>query len=176
MTTREFLDRLAPHAELLLTWWADGAAVPAGYHVTEIKSAAVRAMDCGGRAARWHETVLQVLPPVAPSGEAPMKVAKFLSIFGRVAAGVPIEEDAHVRVEHGALGRPAVGYLIEEIGVGPHGVEVRLAPPVVACKGADPTLEDIPVLRERAAEHAIAGSSACCGSGLPVAAGGACCG
>lgn len=176
MTTREFLDRLAPHAELPLTWRPDGVPVPPGYHVTEIKSASVHAMDCGGRAARWHETVLQVLPPVAPSDEAPMTVAKFLAIFRRVASGVPIEEDAHVRVEHGEIGRAAVGYLVEGIDAGPHGLDVRLAPPVVACKGADPTLEDIPVLRERTAEEAIAGPSSCCGSELSVAGGGACCG
>lgn len=172
MTTRELLDQIGPHDQRPLRWRVGDTFVPGGYHVTEIKAAAVHAMDCGGAAGRWDETVLQILPPAAAGDdEPPMTVATFLAIVARVAAAVPLADGAHVRVEYGAIGQPAVAYLVDAVEVGAQGVEVRLAPPTVACKGADPTVEDVPVLRER---PAAADPAACCGT--PVAhAEGACC-
>ncbi len=172
MTTREFLDQITPHDQRPLRWRAGDAFVPGGYHVTEIKATQVRAMDCGGAAARWDETVLQILPPAVAGDEPSMTVAKFMAIFTRVATAVPLADGGHVRVEYGAIGQPAVGYLVDGIEAGAQGVEVRLAPPTVACKGADPTVEDVPVLRERPA--AATGNGACCGTPVAVAEG-ACC-
>ena len=172
MTTRDFLDQISPHEQRPLRWRADDTLVPGGYHLTEIKATQVHAMDCGGSAGRWDETVLQILPPAVDADEASMTVAKFLAIFTRVATAVPLADGAHVRIEYGRIGQPAVGYLIDGIEVDAQGVEVRLAPPTVACKGADPTVEDVPVLRERPAE--AAGSVACCGTPVAVAEG-ACC-
>lgn len=159
MTTREFLDQITPHGQRPLRWRADDAFVPGGYHVTEIKATQVYAMDCGGSAGRWDETVLQILPPAVAGDESSMTVAKFMAIFTRVASAVPLSDGGHVRVEYGPIGRPAVGYLVDAITVDAHGVEVRLAPPTVACKGADPTVEDVPVLSERSVAVA---EGACC--------------
>lgn len=165
MTTREFLDQLIPHDQLPLRWRAGDAAVPGGYHVTEIKATEVHAVDCGGSTGRWDETVLQVLPPAGAGDEPSMTVAKFLAIYARVSQALTLSDGAHVRVEYGPIGQPAVGDLIDAIEVGAKGVEVLLAPPTVACKGADPTIEDVPVLRERPA--AAAPDATCCGT--PVA-------
>ncbi len=172
MTTHDFLERLEPLADHPLRWLPGAEPVPGGYHVTEIKATTVHAMDCGGASASWDETVLQILPPASASDEPPMTVAKFLAIFGRVAAGVPVRDGAYVRVEYGEVGAPAVGYLVDTVEVGDDGVTVHLLAPTVACKGADPTVSDVPVLRERPA--AAAATASCCGTPLAVA-NGACC-
>lgn len=151
MTTREFLDHLEAHAEahadLTLRFHTDETTVAPGYHVTEFKAVTVNAMDCGGQASQWRETVLQVLPPARANDDRPMSVGKFLSIYGRVAAAVPIDPEAVVRVEYGDLGRPAIAYLVSSVDAGAGTVDVHLAPPVVACKGADRSVGDVPMLR-----------------------------
>ena len=151
MTTREFLDHLEAHAEahadLTLRFHTDETTVAPGYHVTEFKAVTVNAMDCGGQASQWRETVLQVLPPARANDDRPMSVGKFLSIYGRVAGAVAIDPDAVVRVEYGDIGRPAVAYLVSSVDHGAGTVDVHLAPPVVACKGADRSVGDVPMLR-----------------------------
>jgi len=175
MTTREFLDSLVTLGSHPLRWYPDTEPVPAGYHVTEIKSVSVRSMDCGGTAAQWRETVLQVLPPSGASAAAPMSVAKFLSIFDRVASTVPIADDAHVRVEYGEIGAPAIAYLVESVDVEEDGVAVRLRPPAVACKGSGVSLGDVPVLLEPVNLAPHSGTDGCCGAKSTPTVASACC-
>lgn len=176
MTTHEFLDRIGSRPELPLRWWTADGPVRGGYHVTEIKATRVHAMDCGGAAAHWDETVLQILPPAVDLGEAPMRVAEFLAIHRRVAATVPVAGDGHLRVEYGEPGRPAIGYLVDAVEVDAQGVQVRLVPPTVACKGADRAVGDLPVLRDPVLRDGgpAPADLGCCGAPRPRAAGGCC--
>ncbi|HET9027474.1 MAG TPA: DUF6428 family protein [Trueperaceae bacterium] len=180
MTTAEFIARLEPHANEPLIFSAAGARVPGGYHVTEFKSTSVNAMDCGGRAAAWQELVLQVLPPAAGEGEAPMSVGKFLSIYRRVANALPLPADALVRIEYGAAGERAVSYPVGAIARGAGGVIVELAAPTVACKANDHTVGNVPAV----AAHAVlvGGSRAqalqatgCCAPAVSGSTSSACC-
>ena len=162
MTTQEFLDRLSPHAAQPLHWHVGDQVVPGGYHVTEIKAARLRTMDCGGTLNEWNETLLQVLPPLTDAGEAPMTVAKFRSIWNRVTEVVPVEDDALVRVEYGEPGAPAVAYLVDRIEASDAGVAVRLLAPVTACKANEPAAGDVPALRPVGSEDALPVSAAAC--------------
>jgi hypothetical protein len=146
MSTHEFLAHLAQHAEQPLAFSSDRTQVPPGYHVTEIKAVSVNAMDCGGQASSWNETVLQLWPPAGPSDATPMSVGKFLAIYRRVTASLPLDDDALVRVEYGAVGESAISYLVTAVTVSADGVDVHLAAPAVACKGADRSVGDVPVL------------------------------
>lgn len=175
MTTREFLDSLVTLGNRPLRWYPGTEPVPGGYHVTEIKSVSVQSMDCGGAAAQWRETVLQVLPPSGASAASPMSVAKFLSIFDRVASAVPIADDAHVRVEYGEIGAPAIGYLVQSVDVEEDGVAVRLRPPAVACKGSGVSLGDVPVLLEPVTLSAPSATGGCCGAKSSPSVASACC-
>ena len=171
MTTQEFiasLDRQVAEAPAGPLVFAVGEArVPAGYHVTEIKATTVDSMDCGGRSNRWRETSLQLWAPEPTEGAAFMSIAKFLGIYRRVAAGVPLDDGAELRVEYGPIGSPAVSYLVAGVDTAGDTVVVRLAPPAVACKAADRTLGDIPVLNATADATCCApdasDSGACCG-------------
>lgn len=145
MTPERFLGLLAPHRSAPLVFDTGRGLVPGGYHVTEVKAVQVRAMDCGGRATAWNETVVQVWPPVRPAA-ASMSVSKFLSIYERVGAAVGIDPNSHLRVEYAAAGEAALAYLVDDVTFEDEVVRVRLSPPAVACKGGDRSVGDLPVL------------------------------
>ena len=161
MTTQEFLTALEPHQEKALVF-DYGKRVHSGYHVTEIKAAAVHTMDCGGKRNQWFETILQVWAPEGASNERHMGVGKFLSIYRRVAAGVPIAQEATLRVEYGDVGSPAISYLVASVETRDGEVVVKLEPPAVACKANARFVGDIPVLSTAAACCAPESPAPCC--------------
>jgi hypothetical protein len=170
MTTREFLSALAPHPDAPLRFETDHGVVAPGYHVTEFKAVGVDAVDCGGVTTAWRETILQVVPPARPEA-AWMTVGKFLSIYGRAAEAVAFDGDALLRVETAAPGTVAIAYPVHAVAADAHGVTVALVPPAVACKGADRSVGDVPVLGGGRGGRDVV--TACCGDGR--VAGNACC-
>ena len=177
MTTREFLDQLERHPDEPLAFTTERARIASGYHVTEIKAATIRAVDCGGEATRWSETILQVQPSARPGDGRPMSVGKLLGIYRRVADAIPVDADSRVRVEYGEIGQSAVSYLVGAVERGPEGVDVRLAPPAVACKGADRSVGDIPVAGAAPSAAGRRGEGGgCCSPAASGTPAGTCCG
>lgn len=112
--------------------------VPAGYHVTEVKAVTVEAMDCGGQANAWRETVIQLMDGSAEEAQAGfMTNRKFLAIYDRVVRHIPVHEEAEVRFEYGNATRPATQYHVTHIETQPERVIVHLRTPGVQCKAAD---------------------------------------
>ena len=70
-----------------------------GYHVTEVKTGAFQALDCGANFESWHETFIQLwdVPPEDDRGILP--VAKFLAIIGKVMQAVPFDQNAKLTFE-----------------------------------------------------------------------------
>lgn len=93
----EFFAALEGHADkaLVLTY-GGGRHVQAGYHVTEVKASSFVTLDCGGNPDAWRETVLQVEDIPLTKGSAPMTVAKFQSILGKVGSKVQLDRDARL--------------------------------------------------------------------------------
>lgn len=156
MDTQTFLDSLQSFGQdKNLIFDLGGCSVAPGYHVTEVKAVTVQAMDCGGRAGAWHETVVQLWSPGAQPDEGYMKVGKFLGIYGRVAASVPIDGGAVLRFEYGDVGEPAIGYLVGGVSEEAGAVKVNLSAPGVACKLQSPEIKDVPLA-------VAAASPSCC--------------
>ncbi len=164
MNHQPFLNtlRAAPDRPLFFeTRTARGSVrVGAGYHVTEVRAVNVRAVDCGGRADAWAETIVQLWVPEEAASGPPMTAGKFLSIVARVTADVPAVPTAEVRVEYGDAGKAAVSYHVEGVEVADGAVVVRLKAPRVTCKARDRALEPsqtktLPVLDTE--------STGCCG-------------
>ena len=176
MTTSDFLASLAPYGDQPLGFATDRVRVAPGYHVTEVKSVVVRAMDCGGQATEWGETVLQVLP-VSQTDPERMSVRKFQGIFQRTAEALEIDDEAQVRVEYGEPGESAVSYLVSSVASVDGEVEVRLAAPAVACKGANRSVGNIPLVRTSGQGPVVAEakSSSCCTPVSQASSGQACC-
>ncbi|MEF2278261.1 DUF6428 family protein [Deinococcus sp. YIM 134068] len=148
--TQAFLDALASHADKPLVFQLNGETlVHEGYHVTEVKAVTVEAMDCGGRADAWRETVVQLWNGGGEEDQGFMTVGKFLNIYGQVARSVPVRGDAELRIEYGDARNPTIQYRVGGLDVRSDQVLVNLSYPAVSCKPND--------------ERLAAGQSACCG-------------
>lgn len=67
-----------------------------GYHVTELKSAQITSIDCGGNVADWTETTLQILD----GGDGPhMTVGKFTAIVTHSLKAIPALADTPLFAE-----------------------------------------------------------------------------
>ncbi|HEU4740127.1 MAG TPA: DUF6428 family protein [Meiothermus sp.] len=138
MDTRTFLETLQAHPDKALVFeYGPGKQLQPGYHVTEVMNVTYESMDCGGQANFWRETIVQLMGPGAKDAPEFMPVKKFLSIYHRVAASVPVRADAEIRFEYGNAEIPAIHYHIGSIAEEAGHLVVRLAQPGVTCKAND---------------------------------------
>jgi len=137
MKTNEFISELraAPQNRLLFID-ANGNQVHAGYHLTELKSALVDTVDCGGRVNHWPETIVQLWVPASP-GEDYMTSAKFLKIFDKVRDLIPLTVDAEIRVEYGDENFFPSTYHVSSVTRDQNTAHVLLALPQTTCKARD---------------------------------------
>lgn len=142
--------------------------VPAGYHVTEVKAVTIESMDCGGKANAWRETVIQLMdgsPAEAQQGF--MTTQKFLSIYDRVVAKVPVHAEAEVRFEYGNVVTPAMQFHVASVDVQPERVVVDLRHPGVMCKASGASSSEGqccgPAEPKEVQPVAQKADSACCG-------------
>ncbi|WP_328774713.1 arsenic resistance N-acetyltransferase ArsN2 [Deinococcus aquaedulcis] len=112
--------------------------VPAGYHVTEVKAVTIEAMDCGGNAAAWRETVIQLMDGSTADAQGGfMTNRKFLAIYDRVVKHIPVRDEAEVRFEYGNASTPAMQYHVTHVDAQPERVIIHLRTPGVQCKAGD---------------------------------------
>lgn len=134
------LAALAPHPNKALAFEYDGHDTLPGYHVTEVKSGAFEAMDCGGNFERWPETFIQ-LWDIPGGGESPMSVRKFLGIVGKVTERVPLHSAAKLTFEVSDGERPIQLYKATSVEAGKDVVRVYLTQRPAGCKPRDRWLE-----------------------------------
>ncbi|CAM5610828.1 hypothetical protein ATER59S_05683 [Aquamicrobium terrae] len=145
-----FLDALEAHGDkALILAYGDGRQVQAGYHVTEVKAGSFVTVDCGGNPDAWRETVLQVEDIPATKDNAPMTVARFLSILGKVGSKVQLDSEARLTWEVSRPGDPMQVYDVAGIEIENDRAIVQFSPRPAICKP-----------RHRAQK---AGAPACCG-------------
>jgi len=145
MTTQEFIAALrkTPDDQLIFENEA-GDTVRAGYHLTEIKAAHFDTVDCGGQTNRWDETIVQLwVPAAATEDDGYMSAGKFLRIFDRVTAMIPLNLKAEVRIEYGDENFFPSLYHVEAVRTGDGATRVLLAPPTTTCKGRDRRLAEV---------------------------------
>ena len=63
MKLGEFVGHLEGKDGLDLEFTVSGRRISGSYHITEIKSARIESVDCGGTQNRWTEVVFQLLEP-----------------------------------------------------------------------------------------------------------------
>jgi Family of unknown function (DUF6428) len=151
----ELLETLARHAGKGLIFSYDGRDVLPGYHVTEVKTAAFEALDCGANYERWHETFIQLwdVPPEDDRGLMP--AGKFLAIVRKVAERVPFDPTAKLTFEVSDGRRAMQLYRAAAIATDGDVVRVALTERPASCKPRDRWLE-----QQRPPE------SSCCGPEL----------
>ncbi len=143
MTTNEFIEALrkAPEDQLIFVNHA-GDEIHAGFHLTEIKAAHFDTVDCGGQTNRWNETIVQLWVPANAKDEY-MTARKFLSIFDRVTAMIPLELEAEVRVEYGDENFFPSLYHVHAVGRENTSTRVLLQPPGMTCKARARRLKEV---------------------------------
>ena len=141
ISAADLLDQLAQHRGKRLIFRYEGRDVSTGYHVTEVKSGAFQALDCGANFESWHETFIQLwdVPPEDDRGLLP--VAKFLAIIGKVAEAVPFDPKAKVTFEVSDGKRAMQLYRASSLEVDGDIVRVALTQRPASCKPRDRWLE-----------------------------------
>lgn len=139
-----FLAALRPHgAKALVFEYGDGTAlglrrVQPGYHVTEIRDAAMRSVDCGGGAAEaWRETVVQVWDVPGGPEARHVTVDKFFGIWRAVDKQLALDPASRLVVEAGDDVGAAVRYAATAVTVEGDTVVVRLGARRATCKPRD---------------------------------------
>lgn len=129
--TDSLIEGLRIQARLPLEFWLNGEPlIGPGYHVTEVKAVTIEAMDCGGKAASWRETVIQLMD--GSSGDAAggfMQGDKFLAIYDRVTNRISVRAEAEVRFEYGNAMTPAMQYHVTGMEARPERMIVHLRTP-----------------------------------------------
>ena len=137
--TDSLIEELRAQSRLPLEFWLNGEPlVGPGYHVTEVKAVTIEAMDCGGKAAAWCETVIQLMD--GSSGDAAggfMQGGKFLAIYDRVTSRTPVRAEAEARFEYGNAVTPAMQYHVTGMEARPERMIVHLRTPGVQCKAGE---------------------------------------
>ncbi len=129
-----------------LEFWLDGRPlVGPGYHVTEVKAVSIEAMDCGGKAATWRETVIQLMDGTAEEARAGfMTNRKFLAIYTRVTSRIPVRDEAEVRFEYGNALSPALQYHVRHVEPQDGRVIVHLRTPACSARPGRRVITDCP--------------------------------
>jgi hypothetical protein len=159
-TTHAFIGLMNQHADKRLVFDYDGKRIQPGYHVTEIKNASYRSLDCGARPQQWSETVVQLWDVADKPEQGHMTVKKFLGIYKKVHQDVGLNGDAEIKFEWGDANTPAIFFTFGSHRVEGDEVIVSVEPVRASCKPRD----DWWMLQSN--------DSACC---APSSSSGACC-
>jgi hypothetical protein len=137
----ELLETLAQHAGKPLIFSYSGRDVLPGYHVTEVKTAAFEALDCGANYESWHETFIQLwdVPPEDDRGFMP--AGKFLAIIRKVAEKVPFDPAAKLTFEVSDGKRAMQLFRAFGVAVSDDAIRVALTERPASCKPRDRWLE-----------------------------------
>lgn len=141
VSAADLLAQLETHRSKALLFNYEGHDVLPGYHVTEVKTGAFQALDCGANYESWHETFIQLwdVPPENDRGILP--VSKFLAIIGKVAKALPFDENGKLTFEV-SDGKPAMQlYRASSVEIDGGLVRVTLTQRPASCKPRDRWLE-----------------------------------
>ena len=161
MKTSEFLDLLKEHSGKSLHFeYTPGKRVGNHYHITEVKNVQIDAVDCGGRADQWSETVIQLWESEAEAGkDKPMSAYKAQSILNRVHGVRPMQLDAVVKFEYGIDAFHTAQLPVQAAYFNENELLIQLKPDITDCKAKDAC--GVPEPAE-AAQGACQPGSGCC--------------
>jgi len=138
VTTENFIAQLrrVPDKPLLFVN-AEGDAIHAGYHLTEIKAAKFDTVDCGGETNRWNETIMQLWVPAGESSGEFMSAGRFLSIYQKVSSMIDVDPAGEVRFEYGDKNFFPSNYHVDSVIENVDALRVELRAPQTTCKARD---------------------------------------
>jgi len=114
----------------------DGVAINQGYHITEVKFASIKSIDCGRSSTleEWNEIVVQLLDGSSQSKQGHMSAAKFLGIIDAALIALSEEPTAYLYVEYGPNNGPLHKLSITSMQTSEHEVLITLGSEQAVCK------------------------------------------
>tara|TARA_R110002073_G_scaffold279026_1_gene442780 strand:- start:12613 stop:13110 length:498 start_codon:yes stop_codon:yes gene_type:complete len=158
MKTQEFLTLLQENEhKALLFEYKEGQFVDTNYHITEVKNAVIKSVDCGGRSDVWNETIIQLWESPSEKGKLGyMKSKKALEILERVSAIHPFDGEAITKFEYSNENFHKADLEIQDVQFEANKMIVKLFVSATDCKAKE--LCGVPEKLEVLATE----SSACC--------------
>ncbi|GAA0872935.1 DUF6428 family protein [Gangjinia marincola] len=161
MSTREFLDLLKEHqGKSLLFEYQPNLYVGANYHITEIKNTRIDAVNCGGEAEQWNETIIQLWEsPEDKETNTHMTAYKALGILTKVDQIRTMDRNAEVKFEYSNADFHTSIMPVQKIASAEGKLIIQLHTKATDCKAKEAC--GIPEATLQA-ENACAPGSGCC--------------
>lgn len=141
LSAEALLGNLDAHKDKALVFHYDGKDVLPSYHVTEVKTGAFRALDCGANPESWSETFIQ-LWDIEEEHRGHMPAGKFLAIIRKVDQAVGFDPRAKLTFEVSDGVRPMQIYRAERMETGDAAIRVYLSARPSSCKPRDRWLQE----------------------------------
>ena len=141
LSATRLLAELGAHKDKTLIFRYEGRDILPGFHVTEVKTGAFQALDCGANYESWHETFIQLWDIPQEDHRRFMPVSKFLAIIGKVAEKVPLDAEAKVTFEVSDGQRAMALYHASGIEIEDDVLRLELTRRPASCKPRDRWLE-----------------------------------
>ncbi len=163
MNTNQLFALLKEHShKALLFGYSDNKIVALNYHITEVKHTVIKAVDCGGQADEWNETIIQLLEPKTYNGEPAMSCLKASGILNKVGKITAYDQEAIVKFEYGNANFHTAHLPVDQVLVGDDKIIIQLTTDTTQCKAADAcglTLEELTATEN---ESSCTPGSGCC--------------
>jgi hypothetical protein len=156
LSLTEILDAARQNAGKALMFSYDGRDVLPGYHVTEVKSGAFAAIDCGANPESWNEVFVQLWDVQVEPDRTHMQAGKFLAIMGKVREQVAIPVDAKLTFEVSDGVAAMRIFKAAEVVIEGDTLRVMLDRRAASCKPRDRWLE------QQASSCCTPASASCC--------------
>ena len=154
MTTEKFLQLLHSGGDKELRFaYAPGQLVPTAYHITEVKSAHINSVDCGGKEHAYDETIVQLWLNGIERKKRAMTAAKAAKIFDIVNAKRALRGDTEIFFEYGYGDLATSVYRVTGVAETEDQIVVKMEVPGTACKPMQAITDLLPV------------AEGCCGGG-----------
>lgn len=133
----QFLGLLEANTETELVFEFEHGFIRKDYHITEVFSVKVNAIDCGGAVDQWGESVLQLVEPSVEDGKRFMESKKALSILKKSGEKILVDKDAKVLLEYRPQNSSAARrYQVSEVMLADGQLKVLTAGSTTQCKAA----------------------------------------
>lgn len=105
-----------------------------GYHVTEVKYARIKSLDCGSHTEDWDELLIQLLDGSVNSEQGFMSTTKFAGILGASLASLSTTSDPAVFFEYSPNNGPLFKLAMSSIQSNSEGLAIILSDEKAVCK------------------------------------------
>lgn len=132
----DLTEALSTRPDLPLKFYFDGSSINPGYHVTEIRHAAINSLDCGKNSGteHWNEVTIQLLDGSPESKQGHMSGSKFLGIVGTAAKTLSVDVAPYLFFEFAPGNGPIRKLSIESIERNTDEISVSLGSEQAVCK------------------------------------------